>query len=739
MRGELLLHRPRLIATLDQLRADGVALISAPGGYGKTTVLLSWARTRDYPVAIARLRERDNDPTALAATIWAAWTAATAAAPCHANESTPSDLEQLVEVLHHHSKRCPNDHALAIDDAHLAGHALLHRLLDEPFGRLRLLLVCREDAPMPWLRLASNSRLLEIRSTDLAFDADEIGQVLHTLPGLQPTDAVVGALASTTQGWPAGVRIAALAAATASDPVAAITDPGLSRRFARRYFEPEVLRHLPPGTVQFLETTAAVDDLSPALCDVLTDRSDSAEVLLDLADRGIFTVRSIDAHGSFRYHPMFREALNDRLQLRQPDRWTAAQAQASRWYEQEGRPSEAVDYAMRAEEWDRAGQLVAAFSGDALAAGQVSTVAEWIDRLPRCVVRADLALTLIEASVFMVLFDRGRFRDALRQAERLAAPRSAPDDDARPVLLFLRANDALIRGRLPDTVAPLQAALSCFEGAGRRPASLLGPRVNRDSIESALATALLLAGELDEAIAFADRSLAGPAAPNLTAQLRALGTKALALAWQGHESAAVELTLEAQSVLEQSDVESNDPFLVHLAVAWTRSDPGRAHGSLMFVRKLAQRSGLESFQSLSELAAARIALARSNHPAAERAYRDALECLGAVPDPGILPSLAARIADEIRQEPAVDPPALSDRELQILAHLAGGATRGEVADALHLSVDTIKTHLRRAYRKLGVDNRDDALRQAARVGAIPLQTNEHRPATVSSRDGAGSL
>lgn len=721
--GSFLLHRPRLFSTLDRMPPNGVALIVAPSGFGKTTLLHSWIGARKDPAVIVRLRDRDNDPAALTAHIWAEWSAVMAMDPCGAEAPAPLSPPKPIDHIVRHCTECQRGHLLAVDDVQRltdpAAVAVLHGLLDEPPGRLRLLLACREEPPVPWLRLRAEGRLVEIRAAELTFADDELRAAAHAIPGLEPDDDLLSLLANSTRGWPAGVRIAALEAAAASDPAAALAEPGLGRQFAQHYFEPDVLRHLPPGTVEFLETTAAVDDLRPALCDYLTGRSDSAAVLGDLAHRGLFTERSSEAHEAFAYHPLFRDALLARLRRRDPGRYARVLVQASRWCEREGLAVEAVEYAMRAEDWDRATSLVTELSGAALAAGQVMTVARWIDAFPQAVVRADLQLTLLEASVFMLLFDRGRFRDAVRRADRMAGGRDARSADAaRPVLLFLQANEALLQGRLSDTVPPLEAALSALERIGERGNPLLGPRFGRDSVESALATALLLAGKTAEAVAFADRTLAGPAEPTLTALLRALGTKSLALAWQGEEARAAELAQEAASVLDRSEVESNDPFLVHLAIVWTRSEPSRAHHSLAFVRRLAQRSGLASFQALADLAAARHALATSNRPAAERAYDQALEVSGTLEDRGILVPLTDQVARAMRQVPQPEPGGLSHRETQVLALISSGASRSQVAEALHLSVETVKTHLRRAYRKLGVDNRDAALQRAAELGII---------------------
>ena len=726
------LQRPRLASALNQLPRDGVALVSAPSGYGKTILLRSWVGSRPHPAAMVRLQEGDSDPAVLALRIWSEWSRATARhGVCLGGEwevPKPASLAQLLHSLVRHCRQCPVHHELALDDLHrLPGAATVGALatvLDQSPGRLRLLLSSREDPPLPWLALRSDGRLVEIRAADLAFDAVETSRVLRTALRDEPSDDVVAMFTSVTEGWPAGVRIALLETSEASDPAARLSDPDLARRFARHFFEPDVLEHLKPELVDFLEATAVVDDLRPSLCDSLTGRSDSDRVLADLTARGIFTEQSSEAQGSYAYHPLFREALTSRLRRRDPRRHEALLAHASHWCEQAGFLSEAIEYAIRAGDGDRAASLVADESPAALAAGQVTTVARWVDHLPRDVVRGDLRLTLLEASVFMVLFDRGRFRAALHHAQRMAGTARATgdqaDDPAHVILLFLCANDALMRGQLDALVPPLERALACLDrleplGLNTAPPGL---PVNRDSLESALATALLLAGDLTGAITFADRTLRDAQDPNLTALLRALGTKALALAWQGEDIEAAELSEEALSLLAESRVESNDPFLVHLASVWTMCHPARTHDSLVFVRKLAQRSEVEAFRALSELASARYARVTGNRPASHRAHAAAVVHIEALDEPGVLVALAAQAGQELAAAPQPDLGDLSDREIEVLSHLAAGATRGQIAQAMQLSIDTVKTHLRRSYRKLGVDRRDEALRRAAEVGLL---------------------
>lgn len=733
--GGLTHDRPRLLDTLDKTQDSGVCLVSAPSGYGKTTLLVSWAARRSSDALVmVRLSDSDNDPVVLAERLWAAWltmvTGPRGAGCAEPTRPRPTSLDQVLASMASHARDCPRLHVLVLDDvqriANPAVLASLAALVESPPQGWAAVLSSREDPPLPWMTVRGRGALTELRGADLAMSAEEVQRVLADDYRLHLPDGLVQELAVATGGWPAGVRIAALELEDADDPASVLRTGLAANRYVARFFDTEVLTQLPPELGTFLETTSVLGTLYPALCDALTGRTDSHEVLRELVARGLFTEKGTDPEATYAYHPLFRSALEARLRARDPQRRTELLGSASEWSEAQQHAGEAIAYAFRAEDWSRARSLVLAHSGEALHAGTVTSIAEWTDAFPEQMRRSDLELSLLEAKAYLILFDRGRYRGAMRQVSRLlqAMPSDAVNSPrgvgAEIAWRFLLANDLLVRGRLDSVIAPLEEAVALDERQAAPDETQISLAVNRSSLQSALATGLLLGGKTTEAIRFADLMLDAPEDPGSLPLVRALGTKSLAHAWQGDEETASDLAEEGLSLLARMKTEANDPFLVHLAAAWTGCAPASRYQSLGFIRTLARRSGLASFLALAELAAARHALTTGNLAAAERALGSALEHTEALAEPGVLPSLAAQVSREVassrnRQQPTQ----LTERERDILRHIAAGCTRRQAADELHLSIDTVKTHLRSTYRKLGVDNRDAAVARATDMGVLP--------------------
>lgn len=663
----------------------------------------------------------------LAEHLWDAWTVSRGThhrdcAPL--SPEPPRSLPDVVDSIATSASRCDGSHVLIVDDVHvIGGVALIQELadvIDERPRSLAIVLVSREDPPLPWLTLRANGELVELRAADLAFDTSETRAMLASGDDTSIPDSAVERLAQTSGGWAVAIRLAAIEASTSDDPAATL-DLGIAEnRYLERFFNDEVLGSVDAGSLDFLERVSTLDTLTASLCAAVTGRFDSYARLNEAVSSGLFT-DAIPSHGEahFVFHPLMRGALRRRFRSTDPVGFRQALLRARDWCREQGQWSDAVGYAARAEDWDSCAELIKAGSGPMMAAGRTVTVSEWLGVLPERTIQGDLQLCLLDALTSQILFQQGRYAIAIRNADRLFG--TIPAETSRGAVVvrsWLQANDFLVRGYLDALVAPLEQA-SSLARAGRADEIMQGFGIDDLAVDSALASACLFAGRFAEARRVAQRAMGHGARGGHAARIRVRGAASLAAAWSGDIASARLLVAEALELLEDEPLDSNDPFLVHLTVAWVGIPGVPRRSSMTYVMDLANRSGVLAFSALAALASARIALDAGSPAVAERARDKAHDAIGEVPEPGVLASLAQRVdSDLIAYRADHAQPTISERERQVLVELTTGATRREVAERLGLSLDTVKTYLARAYRNLGVGGKEDALARAGELGIL---------------------
>jgi LuxR family maltose regulon positive regulatory protein len=339
-------------------------LIAAPAGYGKSVLLSEWARAKAQPVAWLSLDGRDNDPVRFWRHVLAALDTvrpgvAERVGPL-AGPPPPPAFNALVTALINNlvADACVPDARLVLDDYHLVGSASVHEsvrfLLEHRPPQLRIVLAGRSDPPLGLARYRARGELAEVRADDLRFTAAEAAELLGQVSSEVDASAAA-ALAERTEGWAAGLQLAALSLRSQPDIarfVAAFTG---SHRYVLDYLTEEVLEQQRPQLRDFLLDTSVLERLSGSLCDAVTGRDDSQD-LLEEADRSaLFVIQLDDVRGWWRYHHLFADLLRARLD---PERGRHLHRQAAAWYQARGLPDDAVRHALAAGEPEWAARLI---------------------------------------------------------------------------------------------------------------------------------------------------------------------------------------------------------------------------------------------------------------------------------------------------------------------------------------------------------------------------------------------
>jgi len=473
------IRRPRLIERLNEGLSRKLTLISAPAGFGKTTLLSDWTRQSAAPVAWVSLDAGDNDP----ARFWAYFIAALqtihqgigAAALAMLHSSQPPPIETLLTALINEIAQIPGPFALVVDDLHvIAGqpiHGALTFLLDNLPPQMHLFLSGRADPPWPLARLRARREMTELHAGDLRFTSKEAASFLNKVMKLDLSPEAVTALGERTEGWIVGLQMAALSMQGRTDVSGFIQAFSGSHRFILDYLVEEVLDRQPRDVQEFLLKTSILERMSAPLCNATTGMDNGQALLAQLEQANLFLVPLDDERRWYRYHHLFADLLRNQLQQAQPDQVPALHRRASEWYESKGQIVEAVGHALLAGDVERIEHLVA---GNALAViyhGELATVARWLDALPGEVMRSRPRLCVAHAWVLAHAGQLDGIEPLLQDAEQALA---GPDEHAEtPVPRS--AEGQHVRGH----IAAVRAYVAALKGDNCRAAGLAGEALDR--------------------------------------------------------------------------------------------------------------------------------------------------------------------------------------------------------------------------------------------------------------------
>lgn len=422
-----LVSRPRLIQQLNEglQRMPGVTLISAPAGFGKTTLVSDWLAGCTWPVAWLSLDEGDNDtPRFLTYLVAALQTIV----PDFGSEvlrvfsqgQSPS-TESVLTTLLNEITTIPKDFIFVLDDYHAIDSKAIDDahifLLEHMPPQMHLVITTREDPNLPLARLRARNQLTELRVADLRFSTAEAAEFLNQVMGLELSAEDIATLETRTEGWVAGLQLVALSMRGREDIPGFIKSFTGDHRYIVDYLVEEVLQHQPEHVRNFLLQTSILDHLSGSLCEAVTGQ-DESQKLLDSLERGNqFVIPLDDQRRWFRYHHLFGDVLRAHLMTEQADKVPVLHQRASKWYAQNDLRSSAIRHALAARDYERAADLTELAWRETDRSRQSARWLGWAKALPDQVVRKRPVLT---AGYAWALLDRGELEAAearLREAE----------------------------------------------------------------------------------------------------------------------------------------------------------------------------------------------------------------------------------------------------------------------------------------------------------------------------------
>jgi LuxR family transcriptional regulator, maltose regulon positive regulatory protein len=524
--------RLRLADRLAQAHEGQLTLVCAPAGFGKTALLADWARRDPRPVAWLSLYDADNDP----ARFWRhAATALDKLRPGVAQPVAvllgglqPTSFQAVVTTLVNELARRTEEVVLVLDDCHLVQapqvQASLGFLIDHLPPQLHLVLASRADPPLPLARLRARGLLSELRERDLRFTPAEAAELLRAAVGPELPAAAVAELADRTEGWVAGLQLAALSLQGRTDIAAFVAGFSGSHRYVLDYLAEEVLDRQPDHLVQFLLETSVLERLSGPLCETVTGHTDSQQLLEQIERANLFLHPLDEVRGWWRYHHLFADLLRARLAREQPERLPGLHRAAAAWCEQHGLVDDAIRHALAAGEFAWVARLIEQH-WDAMAwRSEDVTLRRWLQTLPAELVRSRPRLCLAQAYGAIL---SGRLEAAeplMADAERALA--DGGDQLREPYEPSVGRAVSLL-ANLPAAVTLAPAMLARLRGDAERTASFAqqalthmtdADRTLRHFARYYLAMADWLRGRLGEA----EQALAGLAGEQVAAGARYL-------------------------------------------------------------------------------------------------------------------------------------------------------------------------------------------------------------------------
>jgi LuxR family maltose regulon positive regulatory protein len=718
-------HRSSLIERLARGDRRPIISVVAPPGYGKTTVLSQWAERNGQSFAWVSVDERDNDPKILLTYVAEALNAVEPIddrvfdALASPGSSVPGSV---VPRLGSAFSSMTSPVALVLDDVHMLRNqecqAALSVLADHvPLGS-QLAVAGRVRPPLRVARLRAEGRILEIGPGDLSLNRDEASMLLRNADIAVGEDDVAE-LHRRTEGWPAGLYLAALYLREGGPFANAAVSFGGDDRLVSEYMESEFLARISRRRRAFLTRTAALERMCGPLCDAVLEDSGSADVLAELERSNLLLV-PLDRRGQwYRYHHLFRDMLLAELRRREPGLMPVLHRRAAQWHERQGQSGEALEYWMKAGEAVSVARLAAALAFPAYQQGRVATAERWFGWLEDHGAMANQPATAVMAATLSAM--TGKPGEAERRAgvaEQGAAVASLPDGSPsiEPWLALLRA--LLCRDGVEQMRVDAELAVSTMAaGSFWRTAATLY-----------LALAHLMAGDPDRAdVLFQDAAAGGRAGGATTGTCVALAERSLLAIARGAWDRGERHLSEAWALARDANLEDySHVTIVHAAaarIALHKGNRPRAMAELTRAQRLrpALTYALPHLAVQARIELARCHLALSDVAAAQVLLREVTEVLTLRPGLGVF----ARQADDLRAELAQaggsfapGASALTGAELRLLPMLSTHLSFPEMAGEMFLSPNTVKSQAMSIYRKLGASSRSQAVARSRELGLL---------------------
>jgi LuxR family maltose regulon positive regulatory protein len=720
--------RPGIVvrtALLGRLAATRVPVITlvAPPGYGKTTLMAQWAQRTESRVAWLSCDDADNDPVVLLSALAVALSRIGPVDPAifSALASSGADITVVPRFVAAVAPVQPPvtvlvDHAEAVTNRQCL-NTIAEFALRLPPG-WQFALASRTVVPLPTARLRVNGGILEVTADDLAMGPSE-AQSLLTGAGVEADDASLRDLLQRTEGWPAGLYIAALAIKSGtrqSDAGFTFTGDDV---YMGDYLRSELLAGISAEEGSFLTRTSVLERMCGSLCDAILENTGSGAVLEQMEARNLLVLPLDRRREWYRYHRLLQDLLRSELRRQEPDVVQNLHFRAAAWFEANSMPEQAIGHAQAAGDYDRVARLILELQQPVWASGRVETVLRWMEWI-RDVASAEHygAIAVHGSLIFALLGQPGEAERWAAAAERASPAGILPDGSTiEATLAYLRA-------------------IVCRKGIGemRRDAQLAWEGLSPASPYRAT----MLYTEGISFLLEGDPTRAGPIlarALNLATHSGSLPLAGLILAEQCGVAAERDDWAEVTTLAEQAaaiveDGHFGDYWTSALAYAWASraaahgGDDSRARfylGRASRLRPLLTYAlPVVSVQALLEMTRAYITLADPGGAAAVLAQAD--DILRQRPDLGVLAELAGQLQAGLANgtSHAIGASSLTAAELRLLPLLSTHLSYAEIGERLYVSKNTVKTQAYSAYRKLGVSSRSEAVVRTRELGLDAL-------------------
>lgn len=727
--------------TLARQRGIACTMVSAPAGFGKTTLVVDYARSSGLPFAWLALDEGDNDVLRF----WRYIDTALVAIDSRIGERMRSALfESQVPAIHQIVTGLVNDILgiekeliLVLDDYHVITNQAIHEQVTFLINHLppffHLIIVTRADPPLPISRLRAQGQLLELRVVDLRFTNDEATVFLNDSMNLGLPASDVEELETRTEGWIVGLQLAALSMQERVDKHQFIQSFTGSHHYVLEYLLDEVLSHQPDSLQRFLLETSILPRLCTSLCNAVTERADSDGVLLDLHRRNLFVTPLDGEHYWFRYHHLFAELLNVNLQRTRPDDLPVLHRRAAQWFEENNYVEDALRHALAIPDYPYASRLVLDNWRRIYHQGRLNTAVEWLDSLPPDFVRQSPPLGVAYCWTLFVRGDYDRietFLDDITQTfEQMVASGKLPKDHPEynivlQQVVLLRAIVMRHHGNVPAALREIEQLLPTIEGLRQTLGDVVAD-MGYTACYSQMGYTCVAANDLERAADTLSR---------VSPHARRCGN-IFALAHTTMELARISLLLgrleQAEKIcrdelaLTEQHAYANYPAfcLIDLGLAdvlrekksWNEAEKHLRQGL-----ETAQKSGHVLYLAQGYLIAARLHHAQGKTVQAQEDLRRAEQIAATIHNRFLNDAISrTRREMEFKSSPMqslIEP--LSERELDVLRLICAGKSNQEIADELFIALDTVKRHANNLYGKLGVSRRSQAINEAHRLGLV---------------------
>ena len=460
-----LVARPRLIKRLDDGRHRKLTLVSAPAGYGKTTLISDWVAHSKDQVAWLSLEEEDKNFVRFISYLVAALQQIEDGIGSDVQTITQSSqspqVDHLITMLLNEIDACGLEFTLVLDDYHLIPNQEIFDAIDFILTHLppgmHLVLIGRVDPPLSLSRLRVGGQITEIRQNDLRFTNTEVSAFINDLMGLNLSGEDINALEVRTEGWIASLQLAALSLQGRDDKQAFVTAFSGSHHYVIDYLVDEVMSRQSQEVQKLLSQTSVLSRFCAPLSDDVLGISDSKRIIHDIDEANLFLIHLDDERKWYRYHHLFAEFLNQHLQEREPQNVFELHRRASLWFEQNGFLAEAINHALQGEDFTRAAMLVESVGPDMMMRSEFDQLTSWLDAMPNELVENWPWLCIIRAWMYdrWAQFDVGeqylQYAEAALNSD--SSPVSEEDENIiRGQISAIRALYSLKKGQIPESI-----------------------------------------------------------------------------------------------------------------------------------------------------------------------------------------------------------------------------------------------------------------------------------------------